>query len=247
MPTKPKILIVEDNESVMNALSEFLVLQGFDVCTAAGQTDAMTHVHIRKPDLALVDIVLQDGGGHSLFQEIRRISDMPVIFLTGQSEDTERIIGLEIGADDYVTKPFNPRELTARIKAVLRRSRKSIDQQSKSLSDSTLYFGDCSFNPLTHELINPHGETVSLNKGERSLLIAFLESPHEVLSRDRLLDATHAGKTEVFDRSIDNLVSRLRKKLEHDPKTPRLIKTFWGGGYSLSVDVTSTPPVATGT
>lgn len=242
MTAKSKILIVEDNVSVLDALSDYLRAQGFEVCTAFGQTDGLELLHTQSPNLAILDIVLQDGEGLSLFQEIRRLSDIPVIFLSGRTEETERIIGLEVGADDYVTKPFNPRELTARIKAVLRRARRSSEPDDRPLSSSSVYFGDCSFNPLSHELVNARGETVLLNKGERKLLMVLLDHPHEILSRDRLLDVMQDKKTDVFDRSIDNLVSRLRKKLEVDPKTPQLIKTYWGGGYALLADVSPYPP-----
>ena len=242
MSTRQKILVVEDNMSVREALSDYLRAQGFEVRTALGQTDALYVLQSYSPDLAILDIVLQDGEGLGLFQEIRRISDTPVIFLSGQSEDTERIIGLEVGADDYVTKPFNPRELTARIKAVLRRAGRASTPSDAQIPGASLYFGGCSFSPLTHELVNARGETVLLNKGERKLLMVLLDHPHEVLSRDKLLDVTQGKRTEAFDRSIDNLVSRLRKKLETDPRTPQLIKTYWGGGYALSADVSFYPP-----
>lgn len=242
MQSKSKILVVEDNASVRDALSDYLKAQGFGVVTAVGQTDALTTLRTKSPDLAVLDIVLSDGDGLSLFQEMRRFTQTPVIFLSGRSEDTERIIGLEIGADDYVTKPFNPRELTARIKAVLRRSQSSAHSPEAVLAGNCLYFGGCVFNSLTHELINARGETVLLSKGERKLLTVLLRHPHQVLSRDQLLDITQGKRAEAFDRSVDNLVSRLRKKLEADPRSPKLIKTYWGGGYALSADVVSHPP-----
>lgn len=241
MTTKSKILIVEDNASVLDALSEYLRAQGFEVYAAFGQTDGLELLRTQSPNLAILDIVLQDGEGLSLFQEIRRLTDIPVIFLSGRTEDTERIIGLEVGADDYVTKPFNPRELTARIKAVLRRAQRTAKQTNRKHTSSSVRFGDCSFNPQSHELVNARGETVLLNKGERKLLMVLLDHPHEILSRDKLLDVTQDKKSEVFDRSIDNLVSRLRKKLEIDPKAPQLIKTYWGGGYALLADVSPNP------
>lgn len=242
MQSKSKILVVEDNASVRDALSDYLKAQGFAVVTAVGQSDALAVLRTKSPDLAVLDIVLSDGDGLSLFQEMRRFTQTPVIFLSGRSEDTERIIGLEIGADDYVTKPFNPRELTARIKAVLRRSQSPAHSPEAVLAGNCLYFGGCVFNSLTHELVNARGETVLLSKGERKLLTVLLRHPHQVLSRDQLLDITQGKRAEAFDRSVDNLVSRLRKKLEADPRSPKLIKTYWGGGYALSADVVSHPP-----
>ncbi len=199
----------------------------------------MEKLKTHSPDIALLDIILEDGDGMTLFQEIRRTSDIPAIFLSGKSEDTERIIGLEIGADDYITKPFNPRELSARIKAVLRRSKKSERKNKSGLPGTEIRFGECSFHSLTHELTNARGQTVVLSKGERKLLMAFLSNPHKILSRDTLLDVTQSKRTGSFDRSVDNLISRLRKKLEVEPKSPKLIKTYWGGGYALTVDVSS--------
>lgn len=241
MQARSKILIVEDNASVRDALSDYLTTQGFEIVTAAGQSDALVIVRAESPELAVLDIMLSDGDGFTLFREIRRLSQMPVIFLSGRSEDTERIIGLEIGADDYVSKPFNPRELAARIKAVLRRARTSDTTPESVLVGKKIYFGGCTFNSLTHELVNARGKTVLLSKGERKLLTVLLRHPHEVLSRDQLLDITQGKPAEAFDRSVDNLVSRLRKKLERDPRSPKLIKTYWGGGYALSADVSSKP------
>lgn len=242
MQSKSKILIVEDNASVRDALSEYLLAQGFDVVAAEGQRQALTALNANNPDLCVVDIILEDGDGLTLFREIRRISTVPVIFLSGRSEDTERIIGLEIGADDYVTKPFNPRELTARIKAVLRRSQMSQKSRTPALSGTSICFGGCVFNSLTHELTNARGEIVLLSKGERKLLMAFLAHPNEVMSRDKLLDVTQSKQSESFDRSVDNLISRLRKKLEANPKSPKLIKTYWGGGYALTADIGTDQP-----
>lgn len=244
MSTKTRILVVEDDNAVRSALEDYLVAHGFDVRSAQGQTDGLQLIRTWSPELAVLDIVLQDGEGHGMLREIRKISEVPIIFLSGHAEETERIISLEIGADDYVTKPFNPRELTARIKAVLRRAQSPQSEPEPSSTATIVYFGDCVYNPLNYELINERNETVLLNNGERKLLEAFLSHPHKVMSRDRLLDATQGRQTEVFDRSIDNLVSRLRNKLEADPKSPRLIKTHWGGGYALSVDVSTRAPAS---
>lgn len=215
--------------------------RGFTPVPASGQGEALSLIKHASLDLAVVDIVLLDGDGISLLRELKQFSNLPVIFLTGRAEDTDRIIGLEIGADDYITKPFNPEELTARVKAVLRRTRKKSAKenmlQNEPNSGFVSDFGNCRFNSFTHELTNAVGEKSLLSKAERRLLAVFLAHPHEVLSREMLLDATRRDHEDIFDRSVDNLISRLRKKLELDPQSPKLLKTSWGKGYSLAVDV----------
>ncbi|MEL6963056.1 MAG: winged helix-turn-helix domain-containing protein, partial [Pseudomonadota bacterium] len=164
-------------------------------------------------------------------------NNLPVIMLTAMAEDTDRVIGLEMGADDYLTKPFNPRELLARIKAVLRRAN-SLPQQRGTLSGDRLAFDRWIIDNGQRELIGEDGVAVPLSTAEFLLLSAFLQHPKLVLSRDQLLDLTSGRAASAFDRSIDNQVSRLRRKIEADPKKPELIKTVWGGGYSFTADVT---------
>jgi len=160
-----------------------------------------------------------------------------VILLTAMAEDTDRIVGLEVGADDYVTKPFNPRELLARIKAVLRRTR-AVPKRDEPLPSTRLRFAQWILDDARRELIDDGGTTVPLSTSEHKLLRVLLQRPGMVLNRDQLLDLTAGRDAQPFDRSIDNQVSRLRKKLERDPKKPEILQTVWGGGYKLSVEVT---------
>jgi two-component system OmpR family response regulator len=175
--------------------------------------------------------------GLSVCRHIRSTTNVPIIFLTAMADDTDRIIGLELGADDYVVKPFNPRELLARVRAVLRRATTLPTQQRDNIKAKVIRFDQWRLDVGRQELTDEDGVVVSLSTVEFRLLKAFLEHPGFVLTRDQLLDLTAGKAAEIFDRSIDHQVSRLRKKIEADPKNPTIIKTHWGGGYSLSADV----------
>ena len=177
--------------------------------------------------------------GLSLCRHLRATTQLPVIMLTAMAEDTDRVIGLEMGADDYVIKPFNPRELVARIKAVLRRAN-SMPRQRVRLESGKIRFERWTLDAAQRELINADGVAVPLSTVEFLLLSAFVNHPRMVLSRDQLLDLTRGRAANVFDRSVDNQVSRLRRKIERDPEKPTLIKTHWGGGYSFAADVDRT-------
>jgi two-component system OmpR family response regulator len=174
--------------------------------------------------------------GLSLCRFLRETTGVPIILLTVMTEDIDCVVGLEVGADDYVTKPFNPRELLARVKAVLRRTH-GLPLQQQPLASSTLRFAGWTLDVRQRALLGEGGHTVPLSTAEFLLLSAFLNHPHMVLSRNQLLDLTCGRDAAVFDRSIDNQVSRLRKKIEADPKRPTLIKTHWGGGYSFTAEV----------
>jgi two-component system OmpR family response regulator len=187
-------------------------------------------------DLVVLDIMMPGEDGLSLCRHLRSTTDLPVILLTAMAEETDRIVGLEVGADDYVSKPFNPRELLARIKAVLRRVQ-SLPPQKGRLATKVVRFDRWTFDVNRRELTGDDGVAVPLSTAEFRLLCAFLDHPGLVLSRNQLLDLTVGRDADPFDRSIDNQVSRLRKKIEADPKTPALIKTHWGGGYSLAAQV----------
>jgi two-component system, OmpR family, response regulator len=174
--------------------------------------------------------------GLALCGHLRATSGIPVIFVTAKAEEMERILGLEIGADDYVVKPFSPRELLARIKTVLRRAG---ERPSRALGrdGEAFAFGPWVLRTSERELIDAEGVAVPLSTGEYALLLALVTHPRHVLSRDQLLDLAHGRELAAFERSVDNAVSRLRRKIEPDPKSPSLIKTIWGGGYSLASDV----------
>ncbi len=179
-------------------------------------------------DLLVLDIMMPGEDGLNLCRRLRARSNLPIVFLTAVAEETDRIIGLEMGADDYLVKPFNPRELLARIRAVLRRAApeppETLDQYR---------FAGWILDPSKRELRNPDGVLVPLSTGEYDLLIAFLDRPQRVLNRDQLLDLTRGREALPFDRSVDVQLSRLRRKIEIDPKDPNLIKTVRGGGYVL--------------
>jgi two-component system OmpR family response regulator len=174
--------------------------------------------------------------GYSLCRQLRAKGDMPIIMLTAMVEETDRVVGLELGADDYITKPFNPRELLARIRAVLRRAH-SLPPQPEQPNARQLRFDRWVFDTARRELVGADGVAVPLSTGEFLLLSALVQRPGMVLTRDQLLDLTRGRESAIFDRSIDNQVSRLRKKIEADPRRPQLIKTHWGGGYSFTAEV----------
>ena len=187
-------------------------------------------------DLVILDIMMPGEDGLSLCRSIRESSGIPVIMLTARGEELDRIVGLEVGADDYVAKPFNPRELLARVGAVLRRTN-TLPPRLRGPTAERYRFGEWTFNAAQREIVGPDGLALPLSSGEFKLLMAFLERPKVALSREQLLDLTKGRDAEVFDRSIDNQVSRLRRKIEQDPKNPRYIKTGWGGGSMFTSDV----------
>jgi two-component system OmpR family response regulator len=191
----------------------------------------------REFDLLVLDLMMPGEDGLTLCRELRAKSRLPIIMLTAMGEETDRIIGLEMGADDYLAKPFNPRELLARIKAVMRRTQVEPQPAPETLTRD-LRFDRWLLDINRRELVDEEGVGLSLSTAEFDLLRVFLERPQRVLSRDQLLDLARGREAVAFDRAIDTLVSRLRRKLERDPKNPELIKTIWGGGYLFAADVT---------
>jgi two-component system OmpR family response regulator len=172
---------------------------------------------------------------------LSEIRTIPTILLTAKGEPTDRIVGLEIGADDYVVKPFDPRELVARIRSVLRRATR---ENTSSADDELLEFDGWQLDPLKRRLTNPEGSVVAISSAEFRLLLALLEHPRQVLDRDRLLDMVQGREAHLFDRAVDNQISRLRRKIESDSRNPQLIQTVWGGGYMLAADVRRRPAEA---
>ncbi|MGZ2413028.1 two-component system, OmpR family, response regulator [Sphingomonas sp. F9_3S_D5_B_2] len=234
MASEPHVLIVDDERDILDPLAAYLGRSGFRVSKAANAAAAREIVAAHAIDIALVDVMMPGEDGLSLTGFLRATSGTPVILLTAKAEETDRIVGLELGADDYVTKPFSPRELVARIKAVLRRA--SGDRVTAPDADAYA-FGDWVLRTGERELVDANGARVPLSTGEYNLLLAFVTHPRRVLSRDQLLDLSQGRELAAFERSIDNHVSRLRKKLEADVHDPKLIKTVWGGGYTLAADV----------
>ena len=236
MDPAPHLLVVDDHRDIRDLLGRFLARQGYRVSTAESAQAARRVLKAGAVDLVVHDNMMPGEDGLSLCRELRATTGLPVILLTAVAEETDRIIGLEVGADDYVTKPFNPRELLARIKAVLRRTF-ALPPQRGMPPGEQLAFDRWVLDTARRELVAEDGVAVPLSTGEFLLLSAFLAHPRIVLSRDQLLDLTRGRDAVPFDRSIDNQVSRLRRKLELDPKRPELIKTHWGGGYSLTAAV----------
>lgn len=236
MNDKPHLLLVDDERSIREPLAQYLSRNGFRVTAVESAAEARTRLAANTIDLVVLDIMMPGEDGLSLCRHIREHGDLPVILLTAKSEETDRIVGLEMGADDYVLKPFSPRELVARIKAIFRRvatgglRQHGPDSASYAFDTWVLKSGE-------RTLVDSEGVVLPLSTAEYNLILAFVTRPNQVLSRDQLLDITQGREANPFDRAIDNQISRLRRKIEEDPKTPRLIKTVWGGGYTLAAEV----------
>jgi two-component system OmpR family response regulator len=236
METSPHILVADDHEDIRTLLSRYLVKNGMRVTSAADAADARRSLAASAVDLVVLDVMMPGEDGLSLCRRLRETTQIPVILLTAMGEETDRIVGLEVGADDYVSKPFGPRELFARIKAVLRRSQ-SLPPQRESIVVDRVRFAGWTFDRERRELVDEDDVVISLSSGEFRLLSVFVERPGIVLSRDQLLDLTRGRDALPFDRSIDNQVSRLRRKLEQDPTKPEILKAVWGEGYSFTAKV----------
>ena len=240
-PAPTQLLLVDDEPTLREPLAEYLTGQGFVVVEAESAARARSRVLEQRPDLVLLDIMMPGEDGLSLCRHLVEAQNIPVILLTAKGEPTDRIIGLEIGADDYVVKPFEPRELVARIRTVLRRASKG-EPAAVAASDLFYAFEDWQLDPLKRRLIDPEGTMVALTTAEFRLLRALLDHPRQVMDRDRLLDIVQGREAHIFDRAIDNQISRLRRKIELDSRTPQLIQTVRGGGYRLAATVTRVPP-----
>ena len=229
-----RLLLVDDEAALREPLAEYLSRQGFAVFQAASAAEARSRLREALPDLVLLDIMMPGEDGLSLCRHLSETLTLPTILLTAKGESTDRIVGLEIGADDYVVKPFEPRELVARIRSVLRRAAKG---GPPAAEEEHFVFEGWQLDPLKRRLIAPDGAMVSISSAEFRLLMAFVEHPRQVLDRDRLLDLVQGREAHLFDRAVDNQVSRLRRKIEPDSRNPTLIQTVWGGGYMLAAEV----------
>jgi len=234
--TVPHILVVDDDREIRDLLNRFLVKHGLRVSTARDGVEMSRILDGAAIDLVVLDLMLPGEDGLSLCRKLRQTTNLPVIMLTAMGEDTDRIVGLEMGADDYLPKPFNPRELLARVKAVLRRVQ---SLPAASPKGDTAKFDGWTLDLGSRRLTSPQGEEVELSTGEYDLLLAFATHPRRVLSRDQLLDLARGRTAAPFDRSVDIQVMRLRRKIEADPKEPRLIKTVRGGGYMFAAEVSN--------
>jgi len=231
------IAIVDDHRDIRDLVGRYLSKQGYKVSLAESGSALKRIMAHSTLDLIILDVMMPGEDGLSVCRDIRGSNQIPIIFLTAMAEEMDRIVGLELGADDYLVKPFNPRELLARVRAVLRRVNSLPPQQRQRIKAKTIHFAHWQLDVGRQELTDKDGVGIPLSTAEFRLLKAFLEHPGLILTRDQLLDLTVGRVADVFDRSIDNHVSRLRKKIEEDPKNPLIIRTQWGGGYSLSADV----------
>ena len=237
MPKSPHIMVVDDDREIRGLVAQFLRKHGFRVTDAADGREMMQILEDGRFDLLVLDLMLPGEDGLSLCRRVRAASSLPIVMLTAMGEETDRIVGLEMGADDYLPKPFNPRELLARIRAVLRRAGGEAPEPQEENGGLRVFEG-WSLDLAKRELRAPDGTLVPLTAGEYDLLAAIVERPGRVLSRDQLLDLTRGRDAAPFDRSVDVQISRLRRKLEPDPKEPQIIKTVRGGGYVLACEVT---------
>ena len=237
MSSEPHILLVDDERDIRDPLAGYLSKNGYRITKAENAAAAREVLLVHAIDLVLLDIMMPGEDGTSLAGYIHATSKIPVILLTAKAEEMDRIIGLEIGADDYVTKPFSPRELLARMKAVLRRT-SGADSKAVHAPDAEGFaFGHWILRTGDRELVDAAGVATPLSTSEFNLLHTFVTHPRRVLTRDQLLDFTQGRELAAFERSIDNHISRLRRKIESDPSEPKLIKTVWGGGYMLAAEV----------
>jgi DNA-binding response OmpR family regulator len=230
------IVIVDDDEPLRNRLAGYLAGEGFQVAAVAGAAAMRDLIRREQIDLAIVDLGLPGEDGLSLTRHLREQSDIGVIILTGKGSSVDRAIGLEVGADDYVAKPFNLRELLARVRSVLRRTRARAEPLA---GRSLMRFAGWRLDLTRRTLASPRGKGVHLTAAEFQLLTILAANPNQVLGRDRLLEVVADRKWEPYDRTIDQHISRLRRKLEKDPKQPQLIKSIRGRGYVFTVPVAS--------
>lgn len=232
-----RLLVVDDDREIRELLARFLSKHGFAVDAAADGRELDRRLREKHYDLLILDIMLPGEDGLSICRRLRTQLSIPMIMLTAVGDETDRIVGLELGADDYLAKPFNPRELLARIKAVLRRAQAHTPPLKELPSPASMQFDGFSLDVDKRELRDRSGQAVPLTTGEFCLLVVFLQHPQRVLNRDQLLDLTKGREAGPFDRSVDVQLSRLRKKIEDDPKNPQRIKTVRGGGYLFTAKV----------
>lgn len=245
----PSILIVDDSRKIRDPLATFLRRHTFEVRTAADAAGMWQLLKQHTFEVIILDVSLPDGDGFELCSRLHRRMDTPVILLTARDTCDDRVRGLDLGADDYVTKPFEPRELVARINSVLRRRRPARVKQvtpapnpaDLKMSPCYLFAGWC-YNPSHATLARDPQAPILLSTVESKLLQVFLDHPNTLLPRERLIDLTTATDSDVTDRAIDRQVSRLRRKLAHQPGEPELLRTIWGGGYLLAADVSLLAP-----
>ena len=237
MDQNPHILIVDDDREIRELLARFLEKNQFRVTPARDGREARRAWTNGHYHLVVLDLMLPGESGLDIAKWLRTQSSVPIVMLTAMGEETDRVIGLELGADDYVAKPFSPRELLARIRAILRRAGDQTEQRQSPSSVKQYRFSGWTLEPAHRRLLNPEGTEISLTGGEFDLLLALVDRANRVLTRDMLLDLLRGRQAGPFDRAIDVAVSRLRRKLEVDGHNAQLIKTVRGGGYVLATTV----------
>ncbi len=238
MGSTDHILVVDDDREIRRLLGDYLARNGYRVSSAADGNEMRRVLAHSTPDLVVLDVMLPGTDGLELCRELRSQNTTPVIMLTARDEEMDRVVGLEMGADDYLAKPFNPRELLARIKSVLRRTRALPPNLRQNSQGAVRYrFSGWTLDTASHQLTAPDGVLVALSGAEYRLLLTFVEHAGAVLSRDQLLDLTRGREAAPFDRSIDVQVSRLRQKLRDDARQPRIICTLRSEGYVLASEV----------
>jgi len=222
----PHILIVDDEPKILRLVHDFLQAAGFRTSSARSGDEALMRIRTEAPDLVILDLGLPGLDGLDVTRAIRRTGDLPIIMLTARDDESDKLIGLELGADDYVTKPFSPRELVARVRAVLRR-------QAGTAATEALHAGDLVLD-LPRMRLTRAGESIELTATEFTLLSAMARAPGRVFTRSQLLDAIHGVAFESYERAIDAHVKNIRRKLEPDPRSPRYLETVYGVGYRLA-------------
>jgi two-component system OmpR family response regulator len=235
----PNLLVVDDDQEIRDLLSSLLSRRGYRVTTARQEQEMRQILSESRVDLVILDLMLPGKDGLVICRELRASSSVPIIMLTARGDPTDRIVGLEVGADDYLPKPFDVRELEARIRAILRRSASESSDPNPGVTAKFVFDG-WTLDPRYRQLVSPEGALVELTSGEFDLLLVFVERPQRTLTRDQLLDLTRGRDATPFDRSIDIQVSRLRRKIELDAKTPKTIKTVRSSGYLFTPTVQRT-------
>lgn len=235
MESHKSILVIDDDPEILEIVTECLEVGGFQVQTSSDATQALKLLENTDVNLIIVDLGLPDMDGLELTRALKTKSQAGIVILSGRTDTMEKVVGLEIGADDYLTKPFEPRELLARVRSVLRRS----DHPSGSTSDESLIyeFDGWKFDVSKREFSTPAGDLINLTSGEFELMKAFVDHPNRVLSRDQILDYAYTTDSPAFDRSVDIRIARLRKKIEKDPKAPKWIKTVRNAGYIFAATI----------
>ncbi len=232
MSRSGNVLIVEDEREVREMVAEYLGSQGYDVHQAESGADMRDAIERNLPDVVLLDVRLPGEDGLTLARYLRERYDVGIIMVTGASSVVDRVVGLEIGADDYVTKPFDPRELLARLKSVMRRLHgRNPSQGTDIAAPERIAVGRCFLDVAAHQLIDAAGQEVPITSMEFELLKVFSEHPNKVLTRDQILTLTKSREWEPFDRSIDIRIARLRRKVEVNPEEPQALRTVRGAGY----------------